>query len=378
MPWNDQSNGGGPWRGGPQGPWGQPPRGGRGGGGGGGQGPDLEDLIRQLQNRVRGLFGGGSGGRGAGPATIGLIVAFLGLVWVALPGSGWYLVQPDQQGVVLRFGQFDRVTPPGLNFKLPTPLETVELPAVTVVHRVDVGFQEDERRGATRDIPGESLMLTGDENIVDIDFSVFWQIQDAREFLFEVRDPETAVKAVAESAMREVVGQNELEPIITRGREIVEIDARELIQSALDEYQTGILVTQVQLQKADPPARVIDAFRDVVNAGQDAEAAINQATAYRNQVVPEARGDAARIIQEAEAYREQTVADATGQAERFKLIYAEYAQAPDVTRQRMFLETMERVLGASNKIVIDDEAGSGVVPYLPLNELQRNQSTGGQ
>ena len=233
-------------------------------------------------------------------------------------------------------------------------------------------------------------MLTGDENIVDIEFSVFWRIDERpgvdgelpgpAKFLYNIDDAENAVRAVSEAAMREVVGRNDLEPIITRGREIVADDAQVLIQEALDDYGAGVLITEVNLLQADPPDAVIEAFRDVVNAAQDRSRTINEANAYRNRVVPEARGDAQQVLEEARAYQSRVVAEARGQADRFIKIYDEYARAPNVTRQRMYLETIERVLGGMNKVIIDEEVGSGVVPYLPLNEIQRgnNNRGGGQ
>ncbi len=379
MPWNDNANNGGPWGGGSNGgnggggrknPWGTPPPGGprrpRGSGT-----TDIDQALRNVRDRFRG-GGGGKGVSGLAAAVFAVVVL---LGWAL---TGIYFVEAQEEGVVLRFGQYDRTTPPGLRYHLPWPVERSFTPEVTRVQRVDIGF-ETVRGGGSREVQPESLMLTQDENIVDIDFSVFWVISDAKNFLFNVENPEDTVKAVAESAMREVVGNNQLEPIITRGRQIVEQDARDLIQTTLDEYGAGIQIRQVQLQKADPPMRVIEAFRDVVNAAQDAETAINQATAYRNRVVPEARGDAARIVQEAEAYREQVVADANGEANRFVSVLEEYEQAPQVTRQRMYLETLEQLLARSDKIMLDSDAGEGVIPYLPLDQLtQRNRQGSGQ
>lgn len=374
MPWNDNSNnGGGPWGSsqggggrGPKNPWGSPPP----GGGGGQKLPDFEKAFRDARERF-GKFGGGGGKRGGLAVVVFVIVAL-----VAWSLTGVYFVQAQEEGVVLRFGEYDRTTPPGLNYHLPWPIERVYTPEVTRQQRVNIGFTGQDATAAT-DLPSESLMLTGDENIVNIDFSVFWVISDAKNYLFNVEDPDETVKAVAESAMREVVGNNQLEPIITRGRQVVEQEVRELMQETLDEYGAGITVNQVQLQQADPPEPVIDAFRDVVNAGQDAETAINQATAYQNRIIPEARGTAAQIVQQAEAYREQVVAQANGEAQRFTAILGEYRQAPEVTRQRMYLETMENVLGKSDKVILDEDGDQGVVPYLPLNELtrQRNDET---
>jgi membrane protease subunit HflK len=220
-----------------------------------------------------------------------------------------------------------------------------------------------------RDVPEESLMLTGDENIVDVDFVLFWRIKDAAAYLFNIQNPQSTVKDVAESAMREIVGQNDIQPILTKNRRETEESVRNLMQRTLDSYSAGI---QVQLQKVDPPSQVIDAFRDVQAARADQERLQNEADAYSNRVVPEARGQAQGILQAAQGYREQTVAEAKGRTDRFLKVYEEYAKAPDVTRKRMFLETMERVMGSTDKIIIDDKAGgSGVVPYLPLNELRR-------
>jgi membrane protease subunit HflK len=235
---------------------------------------------------------------------------------------------------------------------------------------------EDSRRGTgTRDIPEESLMLTGDENIVDVDFAVFWLVKPdgVSQYLFNISDPEGTVKAVAESAMREVVGRSQIEPILTGARQTIEGAVQELMQRTLDHYGAGVQISQVQLQKVDPPAQVIDSFRDVQAARADAERAQNEAQTYANRVVPESRGRAAQITQAAEAYREQTVAEATGQAARFLKVYEEYKKAPDVTRQRLYLETMERLFGGTDKIIIDPGAsgGQGVVPYLPLSELNR-------
>lgn len=367
MAWKNQ--GGGPWGGsgggggGPRGPWGSGPQ------SGGPTPPDLEDLIRRSQDRLRGVLPGGLGGRGG----ILLIVALVA-VWML---SGFYRVNTDEQGVVLRFGKFVQLTQPGLNYHWPYPIETALTPKVTRVNRTDVGLRvlEEPRRGTTmRDVPQESLMLTGDENIVDVQYSVFWVISDAAKYLFNVQQPEGTIKAVAESAMREEIGRNEIQPILTGARQAIESSVQELIQKTLDSYQSGIQVTQVQLQKVDPPQQVIDAFRDVQAARADAERLQNEAQTYANRVVPEARGDAARVIQAAEGYRERVVFDARGQAARFVKIYDEYAKAPEVTRRRMYLETMERVFDGMDKVIVDSATarnGGGVVPYLPLGELGR-------
>jgi membrane protease subunit HflK len=283
-------------------------------------------------------------------------------------------VEPDELGVVLRFGKYVREVQPGLNYHLPYPIETVLTPKALRVNKIDIGMRvvEDLRRGTTiRDVPEESLMLTGDENIVDVDFSVLWKIKPngVGDYLFNIQQPEGTVKAVAESAMREIIGRSTLQPILTGARQNIETSVHELIQTILDKYGAGVQITQVQLQKVDPPSQVIDAFRDVQAARADAERAQNEAQSYANKVVPEARGRAAQILQGAEAYREQTVAEAKGATSRFLQVYDEYKKAPDVTRQRMYLETMERLFGGTDKVIMD--SGAGAVPYLPLDQLLR-------
>ncbi|HJZ83009.1 MAG TPA: FtsH protease activity modulator HflK, partial [Pyrinomonadaceae bacterium] len=281
-------------------------------------------------------------------------------------------------GVVLRFGEQVRVVQPGLNYHMPYPIETVLTPKALRVNKIDIGMRvvDDIRRGGTtvRDVPEESLMLTGDENIVDVDFSVLWKVKPdgVGQFLFNIQNPEGTVKAVAESAMREVIGRSEIQPILTGARQTTETAVQDLMQKTLDHYGAGIIVQQVQLQKVDPPAQVIDAFRDVQAARADLERAVNEAQTYANRVVPEARGRVAQITQAAEAYRQQTVAEATGQTSRFLKIYEQYKKAPAVTRERMYLETMEHIFGGTDKIILDPgPGGSGVVPYLPLSELSR-------
>jgi modulator of FtsH protease HflK len=384
MPWTNQGGGGGgPWGSGGKGPWSSGPQ------SSGPTPPDLEEILRRGQDRLRRFLPGGNlGSKG---------FALLALAAIALWGfSGFFRVEPDELGVVLRFGKDVREVQPGLNYHLPYPIETVLTPKALRVNKIDIGMRtvEDLRRGgtATRDVPEESLMLTGDENIVDVDFSVLWKVKPTGvgNYLFNVQNPEGTVKAVAESAMREVIGRSEIQPILTGARQTIETAVQDLMQKTLDHYGAGIFVQQVQLQKVDPPQQVIDAFRDVQAARADLERAQNEAQTYANRVVPEARGRVAQIIQAAEAYRQQTVAEATGQTSRFLKIYDQYKKAPDVTRERMYLETMEKVLGGADKIIIDSgKNGSGVVPYLPLSELSppaatrsspssRGSSTGGQ
>ena len=357
-----------------QSPWGSAPGGGSGGNGSGTrkEPPSLDEVIRNLQKNFSKFSGGKSGG--SRPLIIGLIV-LLGL-YIA---SGLYRVLPDEQGVVLRFGKFVNTTQPGLHYHLPMPFERVLTPKVTKVNRMDIGFRSERdsgfgQGGGVADVPEESLMLTGDENIVNIDFSVFWVIKDAGNFLFKIQDPEGTVKAAAETAMREVIARSDIQPILTEGRAVIERDTQDIIQGILDEYESGVLITQVQTQKADPPDQVIDAFRDVQAARADMERSKNEAEAYANDVIPRARGEAAKILQAAEAYKKEVVAKAEGEASRFLAIYNEYAKAKQVTQERMFLETMETVLADINKIIIDKESGSGVVPYLPLPELKKKET----
>jgi modulator of FtsH protease HflK len=354
MPWSNQP--GGPWSSGPRGPWGSGPQ------PQGPRPPDLEDFLRRSQDRLRRFLPGNFGGRG---------VALVAIVVVLLWGfSGFFRVEPDELGVVLRFGKFVREVQPGLNYHLPYPIETALTPPALRVNKTDVGMRLGPN-GET-DMPEESLMLTGDENIVDVNFSVLWKVKPSGvgEYLFNIQNPESTVKAVAESAMREVIGRSNIQPVLTGARQTIETAVLELMQRTLDSYHAGILVLQVQLQKVDPPSEVIDSFRDVQAARSDLERLQNEAQTYANRVVPEARGRAARIIQDAEAYRAQVVANAKGQSSRFLQIYDQYRKAPEVTRQRMYLETMERILSGTDKTIIDTGAqGPGVVPYLPLSQI---------
>jgi len=354
-----------------QSPWGTPP----GSGNGSGRGPippNIDEVIKKIQEFINKYLPGGK----SGGLPIILVVSILIVIWGL---SGLYRVLPDEQGVVLRFGKFTSTTQPGLNYHIPYPVETVLTPKVTKVNRMDIGFRSERDTGfgsstGVADVSEESLMLTGDENIVNIDFSVFWVIKDAGKFLFKIQDPSTVVKAASETAMREVIAKSNIQSILTEGRSKIEIETQEIIQSILDEYESGIQITQVQTQKADPPDQVIDAFRDVQAARADMERSKNEAEAYRNDVIPRARGEAARILQAAEAYKKEVVAQAEGEASRFISIYNEYALAKVVTQERMYLETMEKVLANIDKIIIDKNASSGVVPYLPLPELKKKKT----
>lgn len=370
MPWKDESGGdkphaaGGPWGSGGSGgnnnggsPWNRP--GGGGGGQGGGGGSDIEEQMRRMQERFRrgmggrgGSSGGGGAGRGFGPFGFIVIGVVALIAWLS---TGVVVVDAGQQASVFRFGNWQTNLPPGIHVHLPTPIETHEL--------VDVEAQRQSSIGVNLN---ESLMITQDENIVDIQFSVFWKVKtDAPEdFILNVKEPAAAVEMVAESVMREVVGKSTRQDVITTARERVQMDVQTQIQALLDEYSAGIEIIDVQLAKSDVPERVIEAFNDVNLAQQDAERNVNEATRDANRVVPEARGEASRLIQQAEGYRDQVIADASGEAARFLSIYNEYRQAPQVTRERMYLETMEKVLGGAEKTILDSD--SGAVPYLPL------------
>lgn len=368
MPWNDNKNGnGGPWgSGGSDGngnsPWGRPQ-----GGGSGNNGPDLEDQIKKMQDRFRGRFGGGrDGGSGGktGPFPF-IIIALIALAaWLS---TGVVIVNPNQQAVVFRFGSFERTLGPGFHLRLPTPVESHVA--------VDVEDQLEIRIGNTA---SEALMLTEDENIVDIEFSVFYKVKTTapEDYVLNVRDPDEAVRMVAESVMREVVGKSQLQNVITTQRDAVQVAVRQQTQDLLDEYNAGIDIIDIQIARSDPPQPVISAFNDVNKAEQDAQTLINEARRYAGQVVPEARGTAQRLLQEAEGYRDRVIADATGDASRFTQVYNEYRQAPQVTRERLYLETMERVLGGADKTLLD--SGSGAVPYLPLDQIRRPTTPSGQ
>ncbi len=365
MPWSDQggprNQNNNPW-GQPGGPWGQGP---------GGSPPDLEELLRRSQEGLKQVLPSGFGGRG-----FAILVLVTLLAWLV---SGFYTFGPNEIGLNLIFGKYRGKTQAGLNYNLPAPVGSVIKLAVTDRNVTDVGFREEapvegRRRGPTPrlgpEAPEESLMLTGDENIADVKFRVIWQIDPSRpeDYAFNVANPPVTVKAVAESAMREIVGQSQIQKILTADRKLIEPACQALMQKVLDDYHSGVLVLQVLLLSVDPPQQVIAAFRDVTAAQQDLQRLGNEAEAYANRVVPEARGASARILQEAEAYREQTVAEARGQAARFEKIYEQYRNAPALTRQRLYIETMERVLGGADKVILDDpsKGGASVAPFVPL------------
>jgi membrane protease subunit HflK len=372
MPWNDNAN---------PGPWGAPPpdedrrappaRRPEGEGGGRGprrperperpERPDVNAGFERLKLQLRGYFRRPGGGVRPG-AVGGVLLAIAGL-WML---SGFYVVQPNEQAVVTTFGAYSRSEGPGLNYHLPAPMEDVQKVPVTTLNRIDIGGVGDA------DVPQESLMLTGDQNIINLDFSVTWRVADAARYVFATRNPDEAVKAVAESAVREVAGKMPLQQLLTNGRGQAQIQSAQLMQKTLDSWGAGINVVEVQIRSANPPQEVVAAFRDVANAGQDADSAVNEANAYRNRVVNEAKGDAAKIVQSAQAYREQAVREALGEAARFNQIEAEYRKAPGVTRERLYLETMERVLAKSNKVIVDGKSVSAPI-VLPPDIFRKTQ-----
>ncbi len=355
-PWGGGSGGGG---GGNNNPWG----GGNRGGGGGPGAPDLEDLLRRSQERLRRMMPGGFGGG----RTLWAIGALVLVLWGL---SGFYRVQPDEQGVELLFGKYVKTTQPGLNYWFPGPVGEVIKPKVTQTNQITIGFRGTGNN--IRDVPQESLVLTGDQNIVDVKFVVQWRIRSAGDFLFNMRDPEVTVKVAAESALREVIGRNPLQSVLTNQRDVIAQQARELLQAIMDGYKAGVTILDLRIQNADPPKEVIDAFNDVQRAKQDEERLRNEALAYRNDVVPRAKGEAARMVQAASAQKERLVKEAEGQASRFTAFYQTYVANKDITARRMYLEAMQEVLSKADKVLVDEKSkSSGVVPYLPLPEVQR-------
>ena len=358
---NWDNNNSGPWgtNGGNNNPWGKGP-----------SNRDFENTIKKAKDK----FGKYKIGK---PRNLTYLVIIGLLIWLA---TGFYRVEPNEQGIELLFGKWNQsTTEPGLHYFFPTPIGKVLTPKVEDVRKINVGYRSATEMGfnsgtnAERNILEESLMLTGDQNIVDVNFTVLYKIKDAGKFLFKLRNPETTVKDMAESVMREVVGQRELEFLLTGGRQEVEQVVRNELQDILDEYESGVLVQSIQLQSVNPPALVIDAFDEVQRARQDKERLVNEANSYLNKIVPNARGDAAKLVQEATAYKEQVIKQAEGVAQNFVDVYNSYKEAKYVTRQRIYLETLTEVLEGPNKIILDDTGdGQGVVPYLPLNEIKKN------
>jgi membrane protease subunit HflK len=328
-----------------------------------------DDYLKNFQDRFKEMF------PQKNPKSFSIVFLILIVIWTI---SGFYRVGTDEQGVVTRFGEYVRTTEPGLHYHLPFPIESVLKPKVTKVNRIEVGFRTSRSQFSqtqqTRQTPEEALMLTGDENIVDLNFTIFWIINDAKDYLFNVRNPEITIKGIGESVMREKIAQTPIDPILSEGKSIIEEDVKNKVQKVLDYYEGGVLITQVQLQKADPPELVIESYRDVQRAKTDEQRLRNEAEAYSMDIIPKARGEAERKIQEAEAYKQEVVAKAEGEAQRFLSVYNSYKSSKNVTRERIYLETLEKTLGKVDKVIIDKNTGSGVVPYLPLPELKKRQN----
>jgi membrane protease subunit HflK len=358
-PWG-QPNNSNDQGGGNRGPWG-------GGGGPGGQEPpDLDELLRRAQQNFRNVMPGDFRG--------GKVFALFGIAALALwLGSGFFVVNPGENAVIQQFGKHARTqTSPGLGYHLPAPIEKVTVINVEEIRKMNIGFTESFTRGGTtgaRDVPEESLMLTADRNIVDLDLEIQWNIKSAEEFIFEIQDQENTIKRVAESAIREVVGQTNMFPIITTARDTIAASTKAIIQQNLDQYKSGVNITQILIQTAEVHPEVQSSFQDVQSAKQDAEDVQNRANQYRNDIIPKARGRAIQMLQEAEAYKQSQVAKAQGDAERFKSVYEAYLNGPAVTKERLYIETMEEVLKNAQKIILDDKGSQGVVPYLPLDAL---------
>ena len=371
-PWGGGGGSGGDNRGGDN-------RGGRKPGGEGPQIPEIDDIVKKGQEQLRVLMGGrgnnGGGSGGGGGLGTGPLFTRKGIALGALAAAGlwafmsFYTVRPEERSVELFLGKISAVGNPGLNFA-PWPFVTAEIVQVTGERQTDVGTGRDGDMDT-------GLMLTRDQNIVDIEFQVVWNITDPAKYLFNLADPTDTIKAVSESAMRDIIARSELAPILNRDRGVIASDLRAAVQSTLDSYNAGINVVRVNFDRADPPREVIDSFRAVQAAQQERDRLEKEADAYANRVTAGARGESARLLEESEAYRAQVVNNASGEASRFLSVYEEYVKAPDVTRRRMYLETMERVFGDMNKVILDgvggEQAGQGVVPFLPLNELGRMQ-----
>ncbi len=353
MPWNQNQNN----------PWGNRPS---GDGGSNQTPPDIDEVIKRLQERFAGIFGG-KGGSGDGPSlNMGMFtgVAVVALfLWVA---TGIYVVAADEEAVVLRFGLHSDTKGPGLNWHLPYPIESIEKLPVTRVQRLGIGFR-DFGDGRIRKVPQEALMLTRDENIVDISFVVQYKIKSVENYLFNIDNPEKTVRDAAESAIREVIGRTMIDDVLTTKKAEVEVETQDLIQSILDEYKAGISVTTMKLQDVQPPERVIKEFKDVASAREDKERAKNEAQAYANDIIPNARGEAKKMILDAEGYQKEVVERATGEADRFVRLLTAYREAPEVTRKRLYLDTMQEVMSKVDKVIMDGSIAGNVLPYLPLD-----------
>ena len=357
---NINDNGSGPWGGdNNQNPWGKRPN-------SNGTPPDVHQMLKESRDKLKKMMPTGFGsGKG-----FSILLFVLLAIWLM---TGIYRVNPQQQGVVMRFGEWVRTTPPGLHYHLPSPIEKVLTPDVTRDNRIEIGYRSFGGAATSRrDVPDESKMITGDENNIDIDFIVFWKIADAGAYLFNIQDPPETVKVAAQSVMRDIIGQTKIQTALTGGRQDIQLKAKNMLQELLNEYEAGVEIRDVQLLSVNPPSEVIDAFNDVQRARQDRDTLINEAEAFRNDIVPRARGEAAQLISEAEAYASEVVNRAKGDADRFNSIYESYKLNPEVTESRIYLETMEKVFSRVKKIIMDNSASSsGVVPYLPLDQLKQ-------
>ena len=337
--------------------------------------PDLDEIWNRFRQRLAGLFGGRGGGRrpsdagGKGlPGGAWLLVALVVIIWLA---SGFYIVDASQRGVVLRFGKYHQTTEPGPQWHLPYPIESAEVVNLSQVRTLEVGYRTNVKNKVLK----ESLMLTDDENIVDLQFALQYVLKDPQEYLFTNRNPDETVMQVAESAMREIVGKSKMDFVLYEGRESIRAQAQKLMQEILDRYRTGIAISQVTMQQAQPPEQVQAAFDDAVKATQDRERQINEGQAYANDVVPKARGTASRLMQESEGYKQRIIATAEGEASRFRQIVTEYSRAPAVTRERMYLDTMQQVLSSTSKVIVDQRSGSNLL-FLPLDKLLQLSAAG--
>ncbi len=337
--------------------------------------PDLDEIWNRFRQRIAGLFGGRGGGRRPGdtgskgfPGGAWLLVVLVVILWLA---SGFYIVDASQRGVVLRFGKYHQTTEPGPQWHLPYPIESVEVVNLSQVRTLEIGYRTNVKNKVLK----ESLMLTDDENIVDLQFALQYVLKDPKDYLFTNRNPDETVMQVAESAMREIVGKSKMDFVLYEGRESIRAQAQKLMQEILDRYQTGIAISQVTMQQAQPPEQVQAAFDDAVKATQDRERQINEGQAYANDVVPKARGTASRLMQEAEGYKQRIIATAEGEASRFRQIVTEYSRAPAVTRERMYLDTVQQVLSNTSKVIVDQKSGGSLL-YLPLDKLLQLSAAG--
>lgn len=361
MPWENNSNNNDSHN-----PWGGRSGGRRGSGGSNHDQPDLDEMWRKTQDGLRDILPGNMGGG----QVIGLVIGAIIALWFA---SGFYINQTYENTVIQRFGQWDRTqTESGLGYALPWPMESITQVDVTNERSMTIGF--DQSGSSIKDVPSESLMLTEDKNIVDLDFEIKWNIKSAEDYLFNILNQENTIKQVSESAMREVVGQNLLFSVLSSRRDKIVEDVRTIIQQNLDEYKSGVHISQVLIHQAEVHPDVQSAFQDVQSANQDAEDIKNRAQAYREDILPRARGEAIQMVQEAEAYKQSQIAKATGDAKRFDSVYSAYKDGEDVTKERIYIETMENVLRNASKIILDNDGNNSVVPYLPLNELNKKKT----